>query len=98
LYSAATISELRTVLNRPKFAGLLSDLRVEELIDAIVDRGDSVEVTADVHECRDPKDNMVLAMAWSGAATHLLTGDNDLLSMHPWRGIAILNPQQYLEL
>lgn len=48
--------------------------------------------------CRDPKDNKFLELALSGQADLILTGDDHLLSLHPWRGIPILTPQDYLAL
>jgi predicted nucleic acid-binding protein len=55
-----------------------------------------VPVTATVVECRDPQDNKFLELAVSGLATHLITGDGDLLALHPFRGIAIVTPQGFL--
>jgi uncharacterized protein len=49
-----------------------------------------------VTECRDPKDDKFLELALDGKAEVLVTGDSDLLCMHPWRGIAILSPADYL--
>jgi len=42
-------------------------------------------VTDAVTDCRDPKDNKILALAWSGHADLIVTGDEDLLCLHPWR-------------
>lgn len=49
-----------------------------------------------VRACRDPKDDKFLSLAVSGGADLILTGDKDLLDLHPFRGIAIVSPQQYL--
>jgi len=53
-------------------------------------------VTEVLLECRDPKDNKFLELAVSGGATHLISGDNDLLVLHPFRGIQIMTPQMFL--
>ncbi len=55
-----------------------------------------VEVVDVVTECRDPKDNKSLELALSGKGSHIVTGDSDLLVMHPFRGSAIINPQSFL--
>lgn len=55
-----------------------------------------VNVTVDVRECRDPRDDMYLALAVSGHADFIVTGDRDLLALHPWRGAAILRPLDFL--
>jgi predicted nucleic acid-binding protein len=41
---------------------------------------------------------MILECALSGNADIILTGDDHLLRLHPWRGILILTPAQYLAL
>jgi uncharacterized protein len=54
-------------------------------------------VTA-VDDCRDADDNAFLALALDGGATLIVTGDQDLLSLHPWRGISILNGGDFCRL
>jgi len=41
-----------------------------------------------IRACRDPKDDKFLEVAVYGRADLIVTGDNDLLAMHPFRGIA----------
>lgn len=36
-----------------------------------------------------PKDDKFLEVALNGRAEVIITGDADLLAMHPWRGIEI---------
>jgi predicted nucleic acid-binding protein len=50
-----------------------------------------------VRDCRDPKDDKLLELALSGRADLILTGDEDLLVLHPWRGVSILTPSAYLQ-
>jgi predicted nucleic acid-binding protein len=47
--------------------------------------------------CRDPRDDKFLEAAVNGHADVLVSGDKDLLQLHPFRGIAILTPSDYLE-
>lgn len=47
--------------------------------------------------CRDPKDNMVLEAAVAGRANTIITGDHDLLALHPFRKIEILPPAKFLQ-
>jgi uncharacterized protein len=47
--------------------------------------------------CRDPDDDWVLATALAGAADAIVTGDQDLLEIGSFRGIAILSPRRFLE-
>jgi len=57
-----------------------------------------IEITERIEVCRDPKDNMFLELAVNGHADVIITGDADLIALHPFRGIAILNPATYLDL
>lgn len=57
-----------------------------------------VEVNEQITACRDPKDNKFLELAISGRATHIVTGDTDLLALHPFRGIQIVPPQILLKI
>jgi len=43
----------------------------------------TINETIDI--CRDPKDNKFLELAISGKATHIITGDKDLLELYPFR-------------
>jgi len=56
-----------------------------------------VPVFTTIRVCRDPRDDKFLELAVDGRADLILTGDSDLLTLHPFRGIAILTPAQYLE-
>ena len=47
--------------------------------------------------CRDPDDDWVLATAIAGQADAVVTGDDDLLALGDYQGVAILNPRQLLE-
>ena len=55
-----------------------------------------VEVTTVVTDCRDAKVNKFLELALDGKATHIVSGDEDLLVLHPFRGLPILTPQDFL--
>jgi len=46
--------------------------------------------------CRDPKDDKFLELALNGRADAIITGDADLLALHPWREVAIVSPADYL--
>lgn len=51
-----------------------------------------------IEECRDPKDNKILEVAVEGKADVIVTGDKDLLVLHPFRGIPIIGPAEFLAL
>ncbi|HUJ48846.1 MAG TPA: putative toxin-antitoxin system toxin component, PIN family [Bryobacteraceae bacterium] len=50
-----------------------------------------------VKASRDPDDDHILACALEAHAQVILTGDGDLLSLHPYGEISILTPKQFLE-
>jgi putative PIN family toxin of toxin-antitoxin system len=97
LVSAATVAELEGVLRRPKFDKYIRQDERLEFLAALVREAEVVEVTEVVTDCRDPKDNQFLELAVSGRATHIVTGDADLLALHPFRGMSILTPQAFLD-
>ena len=53
-------------------------------------------VSVVVRDCRDPKDDKYLELAIEAAASVIVSSDNDLLVLNPWRGIRILRPSEYL--
>ncbi len=96
LLSPATATELTEVLRQPKFDRYLAEHRRMTLLAVLIHHADLVEVDVTVTDCRDPKDNKFLELAVSGQATHLVTGDQDLLILHPFRTTSILTPRQFL--
>lgn len=67
-----------------------------EFLAALIREAELVDVTEVVTECRDPKDNKFLELAVSGKATCIVSGDKDLLALHPFRGIQMVAPQVVL--
>jgi putative PIN family toxin of toxin-antitoxin system len=96
LVSAATIAELDEVLRRPKFDPYLTEEDRLAFLVGLVRDAEVVEVDFVVTDCRDPKGNRFLELAISGKATHLVTGDDDLLILHPFHGTAIVTPCVFL--
>ncbi len=56
-----------------------------------------ISVTEEVRVCRDAKDDKYLALAVSGQAECVISGDQDLIALHPFRDIPILSPARFLE-
>jgi predicted nucleic acid-binding protein len=67
-----------------------------EFLAALIREAELVEVTEVMTEGRDPKDNKFLALAVSGKATCIISGDDDLLVLHPFRSIPVVTPQTFL--
>jgi hypothetical protein len=51
-----------------------------------------------VTECVDPKDDKYLALAAAGQADVIVSSDDHLRRLHPWRGVSILSPTDFLAL
>jgi putative PIN family toxin of toxin-antitoxin system len=98
LISAVTITELDKVLHRAKFDRYLSEEERIEFLTTLVNETELVDIVETVTDCRDPRDNKFLELALSGRAAHIVTGDSDLLALHPFRGIAVVSPSDFLTL
>jgi putative PIN family toxin of toxin-antitoxin system len=96
LASTETIDELDEVLRRPKFNRYLKEAERLLFLAAFIRDIKIVEVTERLTECRDPKDDKFLELAVSGNATCIVSGDDDLLVLNPFRGVAILTPQEFM--
>ena len=99
LLSQAIEDEFREVVFRPKFARFVSVERRQRILDLVVFAAERVEPTETVRECRDPKDDKYLELAAGGGADVIVSSEEPhLLSMHPWRGIPIFSPADFLVL
>lgn len=97
LFSESTLDELIRVLFRPKFDQYLRREGRAVFLAQLESVAEMVPTVQIVRECRDPKDDKFLEVALNGRADVIITGDTDLLRMHPWRGLAILSPAEYLQ-
>jgi uncharacterized protein (DUF4415 family) len=61
-------------------------------------RGYQTRMNAVLHAyiVRDPNDDMILACAVATSASHVVTRDDDLLSLGTYEGIAIVTPEAFL--
>ena len=88
--------EIAEVLARPKFARILTHDRRRETLELLSAAALWVEPQTVIEDCRDPKDNRYLELALAARATVIVSGDADLLVLHPWRTIRILRPAEFL--
>ena len=94
--SLETYEELSEVLLRSKFDKYIS---LEERLLALKQYKELAvfrKVSETIRECRDPKDDKYLELAVSVNASCIITGDKDLLILHPFRGIPILKAVDFL--
>lgn len=81
---------------RPKFARVVSIGRRAEILELLSAAALWVEPQAVIEDCRDPTDNRYLELALAARASVIVSGDADLLALHPWRTVRILRPAQFL--
>lgn len=96
LASTDTLRELMTRLMAPKFDRYLSRERRDALLARLAPIVEVVEIVQRVRASRDANDDQFLEVALNGRADVLVSGDRDLLALHPFRGTAILTPTAYL--
>lgn len=96
--SEAIVDEVAQAMTRPKVRRYLRDPgEVHSWLADIVALADVVEDTGSVGGVsRDPDDDVVLAAAIEGRAEAIVTGDDDLLSLGEYEGIAIVSLRQFL--
>jgi putative PIN family toxin of toxin-antitoxin system len=63
---------------------------------ALLKETELIEVTVAITDCRDVKDNKLLELGVSASADYIISGDEDLLVLNPFRGIPILTPREFL--
>jgi putative PIN family toxin of toxin-antitoxin system len=96
LVSSETLDELVAVLSRPRFDRYITQEDRHEFIRLLASVSRLIPVRHRTQACRDPKDNKILDVALNGEADVIITGDNDLLVLHPYLGIPILSPAEFL--
>lgn len=96
--SVAVEAEIAEILGRPKFARVLSPARRERVLGLVRETAVWLEPTIKVADCRDPKDDKYLELALASGAEVIVSSDDDLLLLQPWRGVRIPRPIEYLTL
>jgi hypothetical protein len=94
--SAATFAEFSEVLFRKKFDKYFTDDRRLQIIQKLERDIIVHNVNIVINACRDLKDNKFLELAVASEASCIITGDNDLLVLHPFNGIPIVSAANFL--
>ena len=97
LVSDDTLEELANVLSRTKFDRYVSLEDRKTFILLLGRISERVAIVRRIQACRDPKDDKFLELAVNGAAELIISGDEDLLTLHPFMDISILSPADYLQ-
>lgn len=94
--SRPVANEFLRVLHYAKFG--LSELQIEAVASLYLPYAERIDVdpyAGQLPQCRDPGDQMFLALAEAGRADVLVTGDADLLAMQGRIRCAIETPTAY---
>lgn len=90
-----TLAELAQVIGRPKFdtwrPHQVRMVWLQHYAANVVEYQPVSQVT----DCRDPKDNKFLDAALTASAEVIVCSDKDLLVLHPYRNIDVLNLQDF---
>lgn len=95
--SDATLAELRSVLMRPDFDRYKPAAEREAFLAALDAEVQRVEPAPVGRLCRDPDDDMFLAVALATDADWLVTVDQQLLSVRSVGRTRVLRPERFLE-
>ncbi len=96
VYSTSTLAELEDKIRLPKFDKYQPLSRRLDFFHDYETWGFPTHVTCKITACRDPKDDKFLELAKSASADCIVTKDKDLLVLHPFEGIPIINVTHFL--
>ena len=97
IFCEQTAWELSSRLLREKFSKWQSIENREQFISNTMKFAKFTSITGTLRACRDANDDMFLETALLGRADAIITGDKDLLVLHPFKDIPILTAADFLE-
>lgn len=96
VFSKDTLSEFVQTFTRKKFDKYVTMESRLKAIAQLEARSVLIDVSVKINVCRDPDDNKFLELAATVMADCIITGDKDLLILHPFREIDILSPSGFI--
>ncbi|MBK6999451.1 MAG: putative toxin-antitoxin system toxin component, PIN family [Rhodoferax sp.] len=100
VFSAQTFAELKDRVWRPKFDRYVTLEQRKKFLSDMESNALWVEVPPALSAtayCRDAADDMFIHTAQAAHAAWLVTGDDDLLCLHPVGSLQILSPRTVLD-
>lgn len=96
LQSKSLIEEFEKVINRPKFAFIPENLKIE-FMEILFETSEIIEpnISLNVIE-EDESDNRILECAVCGDAKYIISGDEHLLNLKEYAQIIVLNANNFL--
>jgi uncharacterized protein len=96
-HNPLTWHELQSRIDRPKFDRYFGHQGRFTYMTRLAQSTKFFEVMSTVNVCRDPNDNMFIALAIDAGANIIVSGDDDLKSLHPYNSICIYSPAEFIE-
>lgn len=96
--SQETINEFSDTFIRSKFDKYINlNLRLE-IIEEFKFISKLVKPNVSINACRDSKDNKFLELAIASKAKYIITGDEDLLVLNPFKKVNIITASAFLNI
>ena len=95
IFSKETISELSSRITQSKFDKYVSAEDREAYVNNLILSADLVIIDNLIQGCRDRDDDKFLETAVKGDARFIISGDQDLLTMHRFEGFDIVTVQEF---
>jgi hypothetical protein len=96
LISNEVQSEIENVISRPKLQKYITLEQRNKFLTELSQQVKRVTINQQIRACRDPKDDKFLELAVCGEANYIITGDADLLDLHPFQNISIIKAASFL--
>lgn len=95
--SKDVLFEYIEVLYRGKLDKYLNEEKRQNAIKRLEKNAIFFSPAATITDCRDSKDNKFLELALACQAKCIISGDSDLLILHPYKKIPVLDPSDFLK-
>ena len=96
LLSRVTFLELASRLDRPKFDRYRTRAQMDRYLEWLAELAEWVKPSIRIDDCADADDNRFLEVLIAGQGDVLISGDTDLLQLHPFEGRPIVTPAEFL--
>ncbi len=94
-FSEELFEEIVKVIEYPRIQKIISKNKFYELISLLDEKIIFIKPDCEINDCRDIKDNFLLELAVSANCEYMITGDNDLLVLNPYRNIRIITATEF---
>jgi len=98
ILSEEVLSEYLSTLLSEKFDRYVSLQDRFHYLHLLIQKVSWVSIAEKIKICRDSKDDKLLELAINGNAEFIITGDKDLLTLHPFRSTKIVTPREFISL